>query len=253
MKGLILKDLMCLRKQLIIFCYVVFAVFVVAVMFVLSARFGNLALAGRELQMDQGLSAFDVRSIAKTVLVLFMLLPIATVGDMANVFAEDGRAGFVKVASVLPLSVKQRVLARYITIFAMFGIGVAVDLVLAFTLSLLTDLISFTELFGIIISAASLMSIYSAFVIAFCILLGYGREQYATLLSVAMIAMAVIGCNYAKIKAMLLEQGAGGELLRNFMDFISHKSYVLLIAAILMIVLSFLVSVVTAERKRGRM
>lgn len=253
MKGLILKDLMCLRKQLIIFGYVVFGVLVVSIMYVMSARFGNIALAGGKLLTDQGLSAFDVANIAKLALVMFMLLPIATVGDMANVFAEDGRAGFTKVASVLPLSIRQRVMARYITIFAMFGIGVAVDLLIAFTLSLLTDMISFGELLGIIISAASVMSIYSAMVIAFCIMLGYGREQYATLLSVGIIAVAGIGLNFPKIKGILLDQGTGGELLKSFMNVISHKSYVLLIIAVITIVLSITASVAIADRKRGRM
>ena len=49
MKGLIIKDIMCLRKQLITFIYVLIAVSVISVMYVLSARYGNLALAGRQM------------------------------------------------------------------------------------------------------------------------------------------------------------------------------------------------------------
>ena len=39
MKGLVIKDLMCLRKQGIVFMYVVIATVVLAVMFVLSSQF----------------------------------------------------------------------------------------------------------------------------------------------------------------------------------------------------------------------
>ena len=86
MKGLIIKDLMCLRKQRIIFIYTVVAVIVLSVMFVLSARFGNMALAGKEIMLESGVSDVDVRNIATMVLILFMLIPIATVGDVSTVF-----------------------------------------------------------------------------------------------------------------------------------------------------------------------
>ena len=49
MKGLIIKDIMCLKKQLTVFIYVIIGVVVISVMYVLSAKFGNLALAGNEM------------------------------------------------------------------------------------------------------------------------------------------------------------------------------------------------------------
>ena len=60
MKGLIIKDLMCLRKQLIIFSYVVIAVLVISVMFVLSARFGNIALANESMMLENNISSIDI-------------------------------------------------------------------------------------------------------------------------------------------------------------------------------------------------
>ena len=38
------------------------------------------------------------------------------------------KAGFGKVAATFPVPLKKRMLARFLTIYAMFGIGVAVDL-----------------------------------------------------------------------------------------------------------------------------
>ena len=127
MKGLVLKDLMCLRKQLMIFGYVVVGVLVLSVMFVLSARFGNIAMANQAMVATEGLSASDITNLSTNVLILFMLLPLATVGDFANVFTEDGKAGFFNVSSVLPISVKKRVLAKYVTIFAMFGLCICIN------------------------------------------------------------------------------------------------------------------------------
>ena len=102
MKGLILKDIMCLKNQLKTFIFVLFGVIVTSILFVLSARFGNLAQAGREMLRTEQASDIDVKNLATVALVLFMLLPIATVGDTANVFQADGKAGFYRVAGAFP-------------------------------------------------------------------------------------------------------------------------------------------------------
>ena len=81
MKGLILKDLMCLRKQLTNFCFVMAGVLIASIMYVLSARFGNMAKVGQEM-LNGNATQVDVRNIGSMVLVMFMLLPIASVGDM---------------------------------------------------------------------------------------------------------------------------------------------------------------------------
>ena len=90
-----------------IFTYVIIGVLVVSVMYVLSARFGNLAIVGKEMSASNDLSRIDVKNLGTLALVLFMLLPIATVGDMANVFEADGKAGFSKIAGTLPVSLQK--------------------------------------------------------------------------------------------------------------------------------------------------
>ena len=124
MKGLILKDLMCLRKQLTNFCFVMAGVLIASIMYVLSARYGNMAKVGQEM-LNGNATQVDVRNIGSMVLVMFMLLPIASVGDMLYVFLADGKAGFGKVSATFPVPLKKRMLARFLTIYAMFGIGVA--------------------------------------------------------------------------------------------------------------------------------
>lgn len=255
MKGLVIKDLLCLRKQLLLFAYTVVGVLALSVMFVLSARFGNIATANQEMMTENNLSDIDIRNLSTTALILFMLIPIATVGDVTAIFRMDGKAGFSKVSTILPLPVNKRVMARFLTVFLMFGTGVAVDVAISLVLSVLTDIISFADFFGIIISAASLMGIYGALVILFCFLFGYGKEDYAVLVSAAAILVTAILANVNKLKLIFSPVGAGDSdsvnFIGDFMDFIMRRYYILLGIAALVTGVSYCACVGIAGRKRG--
>lgn len=255
MKGLMLKDLMCLRKQMILFAYTVAGVLVLSIMFVLSARFGNIADANRTMMIENNLSDIDIKNLCTTALILFMLLPIAMVGDVTAIFRLDGKAGFLSVSSILPISVNKRVLAKYLTAFVMLVIGVSVDIAISFVLSILTDIISFTDFFGIIISAASLIGIYGTVAIMFCFLLGYGKEDYAIIVSWAAMIIFVIFANIKKIKLIFASISTGNSdgigFFDDFMDFIKHKYYVLFAIAVIATAGSYFLSVEITRRKRG--
>ena len=49
MRGLIVKDFYCLKKQIITFCVTLFAVVILSIMFVLSSRYGNIATGYQEM------------------------------------------------------------------------------------------------------------------------------------------------------------------------------------------------------------
>jgi hypothetical protein len=249
MRGLMFKDLMCMKKNLILFGYVVAGVLVISIMFVLSARFGNIALGSREMMETDGLTVDEIADLSTWILIVFMMLPLASIGDMVTVFEADGRAGFAKVAAVLPLSIKKRVLARYLTIFSVLGIGVVVDVLIAWILSILTVLVSFADFCGIILSAASVMGMYGALAAMFCICLGYGKDNYARLLAILLLVAAAIVVNLSKPRAV--PAGEKLEFLRGLIVFLKEKFYLLLLLAAIIIVLSYGVSVFVAERKRG--
>ena len=160
------------------------------------------------------------------------------------------------VSSILPISIKKRVLAKFITIISMFGIGVIIDLILSFVLSLLTDIISFREFFGIIIAMASIMFIYGALTIVFSYLLGYGKESYAQIVSILLIVFGVILINIGTIKETFIligtNSGTGDiNFFNDFMDFIKYRSYILLAIAVVVSVVSYIATVNIAKRKRG--
>ena len=62
MKGLIIKDLYCLKKQFVTFAFIISGVVAVAIMFVLSERFGNLRFAVSDMEA----AGFDIASVIKT-------------------------------------------------------------------------------------------------------------------------------------------------------------------------------------------
>lgn len=257
MKGLILKDLMCLRKQRMLFIYIVICVLALSIMYVLSARFGNIAKAGNLMSTENGLSEMDVKNIGTNALILFMLLPISMVGDVSSVLIADGKADFMKVSASFPLSIEKRVLAKYLTVLIMFGMGVGVDVCISFILSCLTDLISFYEFFGIIISAASVILLYGALTLVYSFLFGYGKESHAQVASfMTMIAgLVLVKFRFFKgifIQVFLEDEVAGDiNMVDDFMRFIKYKSYYLFLIALATACVSYVLAVVIAKRKRG--
>ena len=262
MKGLIYKDILCLKKQFINFCFVLIGVVIVSIMYVLSAKYGNLARAGAQMlsEPENHLTKIDVKNLGSVALALFMLLPIAVVGDITNAFIQDGTSGFHKISGMFPVSIEKRVLARFLSIYALFAMGVLVDLCLAGILSVLTDLMTFAEFFGIIISAASVMSIFSALAIFYCFLLGYGKEQYAMLLSILTMIIFFILLNFGKVKTLCRimsgalpepERADGSLMMWDAFDFLKEKAWILLMAAVIVSILSYGSSLVIVKRKRG--
>lgn len=261
MKGLIIKDLMCLRKQRVTYVYIVVVVLVFSIMYVLSAKYGNLAVAGQEMMATDNMTEIDVKNLAAMALIAFMLLPIAMVGDVTSIFIADGKASFAKVSAALPLSIEKRVLAKYITIIASFGISVATDIVIALVLSQITDLISFADFFRIIISLASVLFIYYALVCAYMFVLGYGKEDHAQIASLLSMLSVVMLLNLGKVKTIIQtiiqiiisDENAPleGNPLEFMMHFVRDRSLQLFIIAIIVSVLSYTVAVLMAKRKRG--
>lgn len=257
MKGLIIKDLMCLRKQRATYVYIVLLVLIVSIMYVLSARFGNIALATKDMMVENGLTDIDVKNLSSFALALFMLLPIAMVGDVTNIFSHDGKAGFANVAASLPISIEKRVLSRFITILSFFGIGVGTDLIIAFIVSLLTDILSFGEFFKIIIFAASMLFIYGALVCVYMFLLGYGKESYAQILSIMSIITFTLITNFEKAKMIFISCFVEGAAVLDVnpievvTGIIYKKSLIVFLMAAFVGVISYIASVYIVKRKRG--
>lgn len=255
MKGLIIKDLMCLRKQRITLIFTVISIIVIGILYIISARCGNIYLANQEMIEVNGLSQSELYDVCTLVFILFMLLPIALVGDSATVFIYDGKAGFANVSSSLPVSLNKRVLAKYITVVLMLGIGVALDIVIAFIFSIFTDMLTFTDLVGIIISSASLLSIYGSINILLCFIFGYGKEDWASCFTVLLMIAGIVIPNLSALIRFLKEEntsdGSDWYYLTNLMNFIKYRFYILFGIAAVIMVISYLSALIVTKRKRG--
>lgn len=252
MKGLIIKDLMCLRKQRIIFIYLVVVTLVLSVMFVLSSKFGNIYLAGQEMIASEEMGGIAVDVIANEAMIFFMLCPLAMAGEVTAVFTFDAKAGFSNVAATLPLPISKRVLAKYLAAFTMLGIGVIVDMVISFILSRLTDIVTFSEFFGIIISVASVFLMYGAIAIFLCFCMGYGKEIYSQFLSIMIIAAFFVAVNFSKIKEFFIAMdGADMAIMKDALDMLKYQYYIPFSIAIIVVVVSYFGSVFVTKRKRG--
>ena len=130
------------------------------------------------------------------------------------------------------------------------------DILLAGMLCMLTDIMSFGEFFGVIISVSSLMCIYSALVILFCIMLGYGKEQYAQCFSLLSMVAAFIIVRFKDLKSVFIrifieEHGFDSDTFWRPLDFFKEKGYVFFFIAVFVMILSYMISLNIAERKRG--
>lgn len=250
MKGLVIKDLICMKKQLVIFSYTIITVFIVAVMFVISAKYGNIALGAKEMLKENPMTEMDLQSMMVWALMGMMLLPIAAVSDFSQLFRADFKAGFSVVSASLPLSIKKRLLAKYLTVFSLIGIGIVVDLVIAFVLSMITDLVSFAEFCGIIFSMASVLIMLGTVTIIFVFLLGKGKEDYATLLSLVSLVSLGVVLNYQKVK-LIISDDAPDSMFSDFVNYLVDKSYVVVFSAVVITIVSYFVSLAIVNRKRG--
>lgn len=253
MKGLLIKDFFCLKKQLINYGFIIAGVIVISVMFVLSYNFGNIHAGFMEM-VDSGQNTGEsITMIASNAMLLFMLIPIACTGDITNLVIEDEKASFYKVASALPVSVDRRVACRFMAGYLFIVLGAAVDLVLSVILSSLTDVISLEKYCGVIITFASVMMVYISLFILFTYILGKGKTIYANILPLLIGLLVCICVSFNKIKAFLTDtdDNALMDLYNRTTDFMFHRSYLLLTAAIIISGSAYFAAVYIAKRKRG--
>ena len=251
MKGLIIKDLMCLRKMRATFVFVTVSSFVITVMALISARIGNIALAEKEYLAggtDMPMSPVHVLWYAVAVLVL---LPLASIGDSLTLaFEADKNASFTGIAGALPVSVKQRITARFITLFLTCGTGTVISLALSFILSMFTDIMTLGDFAGLVLSAASLILIFSALEMILIFLLKMKNTDYVRIISLLIMAAAFIASSLGRIINAVRSMNPTG-LITDGLLFLENRWIILVAAAAVCLLVSYFVSTGIAERKRG--
>ncbi len=251
MKGLIIKDLMCLKNSIRTFFFVSIATLVISVMAVLSAKFGNIALL-EKISVDNGFNVSPLKMLWFAISIMVMM-PIMSIGDIiSGVFAADSNAGFAVVSSAMPVSVKRRVEARYLSVLSMCGAGVLASLIIAMVLSFFTDIMSAGEFVGLIFMASSVMLIYVAIEMVMILALNKASD-YSAHLSFLIMCIAggiVLAIRWDSVKLMVFELRFY-DIAEDAIKLFSSGWYIFVLIAAVCLAFSFFMSVHLAERKRG--
>ena len=254
MRGLIIKDLMSFRKRLIMVVFVTVAVMILAVMFSISARIGNvykMIVPGPDTTEQE---AEYAREVISYVFMILMILPMGAVGDtVKNMLFEDRLSGFTAVASVTPLTIGQRILSKFICFCGLYLAGAVLSIVISSVVSLFTDLVTFRQLFAVVIIGLSVCLIYSFLLFDVGIVFNTS-EMYSETIALLIILFAIFGLNIKNIIA-LIKAGdnmpiVALERAKSVSVLITDKSYVFFIVACIFGVISYFVTVAAATKKR---
>lgn len=249
---MIIKDLMCLKKQLLIFAFLVICVTVFAFMFGASAEYGNIAKILREAETEA--SGDEMKMFFVLFYGILMLLPVASVGDAMRIAEEDRKAGFVKISATAPLSIKQRVLTKYIMFMAIPALGGLISLVITFFLSGTTEIIRFGQVAAIILLAVSFLWIYNAWGYVELLIMGKGKENITgqvTLVILMVILIVSWLVIFTLMEKGILHSDMIEQMGRAVGRFFLTKSYVVLLVSAGLVVILYFVAAALAERKRG--
>ncbi len=253
MKGLIIKDFYCLKKQFINYVAVIIGLFVITIMFVLSFNHGNIYISRMDMIADGQATLADTIEFANKAMIFVMLLPIVCAGDLDSLFRSDHQAGFYKIASGLPISTEKRIASRFITAFIFVGVGALIDIIIVLILSMLTDVVGFTEFANTIVSFSSLMFIYGCVVILLMYMFGTKISGYAGIIPFITVVAALFISGFEGIKRLFVYED--DSILRHYFDnihrLITGRSYVLLLTAIITFFAVYPLSVFFAKRRKG--
>lgn len=253
MKGLIMKDLYCLKKELRLFLGVTIGSALVSVLFLLSARYGNIADALADIQKTEMLGSDTLLSMCDMLALFVIYLPIALVGSLVECFKEDSKAGFSKVAFSMPLSCKKIVGSRYITCMLFFGVCVLSASFCNAIVSSVSDTLEFlTVLKGVFFMCAIFM-IYMSLIMLLLYLLGTKRADIIQAVPILLVFCVWVIRFAVKMEELSDTEGLGAliEIINSSKEFMEKQGVMIFAAALLCMCLSYFLSVKIVEKKRG--
>lgn len=257
MKGLIIKDFMCLRKNAKVLIFSFVGIILLGLMILLSMRYGNIYRWNQEAIADGSANVESTEAVFSFVVMLFMAIPVMLAGEPAMLLDLDGKAGFDKVYSSLPVPIEKRVAAKYISYILFTGVSVIVDVILAVGMSFMIDFLQLQELLKIVMATASFVVIIGALTIFLIYCLGYAQCINSGVYSAIIVFGVIILLNFEKTKMFFKllfsseEQEGSADVVRGMINSFSNSSWHFLIAAIVTLSLSLVGTIFVVKRKRG--
>lgn len=244
MKGLYRKDFYALKRMLFTFFLVCGVVIIFSVLFVFSAKYGNMALNKEEM----GEAA--VLIMTKEMTLLPLLLPLAFIGQIGDCFKMDEEAGFYKLQGSMPISAYKIVGARFLTIFTIGGIGITVSVIGALLLSTCSEDMKFYDMVRYpFILLLFMLVFYGVF-----LPLAYGMKNkvYQTIMIILVLSIMIgggvlLGLRMPKEEAEILPWLKDG--IAHMMQFITDYLWLLFLVASAFLAAAYFASVSIVKRR----
>lgn len=254
MTGLIRKDIYCLRKSLKVFVLVSAGVIVLAVLFILSARYGNLARGMAEMRAENNMSEEDFYSFFRIGIWLVLCLPAAFLTMITECFKEDRRAGFSRQMLSFPLSDTKIVGSRYASCILLSMVSLVDSLFAGFIVSLASPAFSLRELAGYACGFNGVLLIYLSIVML--AIYAFGAEKTDLIQCVPFILLLIAAICIFQQQVSSMTGAQMDTYLRDIVDavsdFLKEKWFRLYLAALICMGLSFSGASSIFKRRKGK-
>ncbi|MBR1866898.1 MAG: ABC-2 transporter permease [Lachnospiraceae bacterium] len=244
--GFVIKDMCILKKNLRVFVFVTIGVMVLGVLFVLSARYGNVADMLEEMQDEPLAQEFVLVGAVWMVLIL----PLAFLSIVVECFKQDTAAGFLKVRRSLPVSCVEVVGARYITTILLAAIGLTGSLFAGFMVSLASDFYSYPVICQFAVGMCSVIFLYNMAIFPFYY---YFEDKKPDTILVMPLLAVYFCCMYY----MIFGDGAENDtflwrIMEKVSQWLTKYTFLLTILAVAGGGISFATSYLIEKKKGGK-
>ncbi len=148
MKGLILKDIYCLRTRIMTYILTLVAALVIGILISLSSEYGNLKLdvfmGDVATVSEDDMAAYEMILGGATFLAI--LLPLGVGFDGIMTFNMDEKANFGDVLRTMPVKPIEIVLARYCTTYGFLLTGYVSSVLIALLISPVVEVFTLGEM-----------------------------------------------------------------------------------------------------------
>ncbi len=258
MKGLIIKDLYCLRgliKGLTICCVVSI---LAGVLISLSTEYGNIALAMEDLAKENGniisgtgeSKINEELALVQNMIMLFtavmVCLPVLLSADSSSIFSKDEDADFRKMLYSFPVSAYEIVGSRYL-VLALFALVCFVISVITTAIgSVISPVFDFMTLFGWCVSFWAFSILYRGTMMCVLYFVNFKKTQKLSVipLLVAAVLVMIIGFRIMNSENAIQQ-------IEGLFDLIEGAYVWLLPIALLVYTVTFFVNVNIVKRRRG--
>ncbi|MBQ3600811.1 MAG: ABC-2 transporter permease [Lachnospiraceae bacterium] len=254
MKGLLYKDFYSLKKELRTLLVVTTGVIIIAILLLLSMKHGNLAGGMVEMQAESRFSREELEEMLQLPIMIMLVIPIAFMANIIECFRADEKAGFYHVLHSMPLSVYQKIGARYLTCMLFAGISLSGAAVAALLISFSTDTMTFGEMFGCCMTFCSFFLLYMSIIMPFLYLFSakvVERLQIVIFVVGLIVVEGIAAMNIFSLPEEEIENLVK-EMMEKFIDFLKNGYFKLFLLAMVGFLISYVVSVKIQKSRKGK-